>query len=254
MVSLPPGQEVLCAPGAMLHTHDGVEADAEVGDCCNALQRAIFGGQDFFRGKYVNRSKEAKSITLTCRYPGGKIIPIELEGSYQSSNSNGGMVLKKGAWTASIGRSIEFGVRIANNLTGGCCAGQGFILATMSGSGTAFLNGGGTVLECHLRDGERIVLDTSALIACDATVDIGARRAGSGMAMCCGGEGLFVAELTGPGRVIIQSMPVETAALEYHTYMPKAGDARARARARARSRACLLRARRPPVHPGHRRA
>jgi uncharacterized protein (AIM24 family) len=219
----------------MLHTHDGVEADAELGGCCDALQRSICGGQDFFRGKYVNNAKETKSITLTCRYPGGKIIPIELDGSYQSSTANGGMVLKKGAWTASIGRSIEFGVRVANNLAGSCCAGQGFILATMRGSGTAFLNGGGTVLECHLRAGERIVVDTFALVACDATVDVGARRAGSWTAMCCGGEGLFVAELTGPGRVIIQSMPVETAAAEYYRYMPKNSVGALRcARARAR--------------------
>ncbi len=208
----------------------------------------------------MNNAKEPKSISLTCRYPGGKIIPIELDGSYQS-NTSGGMVLKKGAWTASIGRSIEFGVRVANNLTGGCCAGQGFILATMRGSGTAFLNGGGTVLECHLGVGERIVVDTSALVACDATVDVGARRAGSWMAMCCGGEGLFVAELTGPGRVIIQSMPVETAAAEYFKHMPKnsAGAPRpacARVDNRAHSRshdivaAPLRRAKRaPPRHP-----
>jgi uncharacterized protein (AIM24 family) len=204
----------------MLHSHDGVEADAEIGGCCDAVQRAVFGGEDFFRGRYVNNSQEVKSITLTARYPGGKLIPIELDGLYQSSN--GGMVIKKGAWTATIGRGVQFGVRVANNLTGGCCAGQGFILSTITGSGTVFLNGGGTVLECRLRAGERIVVDTSALVACDGTVEIGARRAGSAAAMCCGGEGLFVAELTGPGRVIVQSMPIEKAAAEYLKFMPKA--------------------------------
>ena len=221
----------------MLHAHDGIEADAETGGCYDACRRAIIGGQDFFRDRYVNNTNEVKSITLTSRYPGGKLIPIELDGLYQTST--GGMVMKRGAWTASIGRGVDFGVRLAKNLTGGCCAGQGPIFATIGGSGTAFLNGGGTVLEARLRDGERIVLDTDALVACDATVDIGARRAGTAAAMCCGGEGLFVAELTGPGRVIVQSMPIEKAAAQYAKFIKAPAGATAPARPRPRS--CALR-------------
>ena len=233
VLSLQPGQEVLCEPGAMLHAHDGIEADAETGGCYDACRRAIIGGQDFFRDRYVNNTNEVKSITLTSRYPGGKLIPIELDGLYQTST--GGMVMKRGAWTASIGRGVDFGVRLAKNLTGGCCAGQGPIFATIGGSGTAFLNGGGTVLEARLRDGERIVLDTDALVACDATVDIGARRAGTAAAMCCGGEGLFVAELTGPGRVIVQSMPIEKAAAQYAKFIKAPAGATAPARPRRRA-------------------
>ncbi len=100
---------------------------------------------------------------------------------------------------------------------------QGFFLSTIKGSGTAFLNAGGTVFQRELGPGEKITLDTQALVACSASVDIGVRRAGTCWMMCCGGEGLFVCVLTGPGLVIIQSMPVEKAALVYHKYMPTQG-------------------------------
>ncbi len=169
-----------------------------------------------FRVHYVNKSGQPRTITLTSPYPSGKLISVDISKSK-------GMVMKKGAWTASIGSQVEFGYKLAQNLTTGCCAGQGLILTTINGSGTSFLNAGGTVFQRVLAQGEKITVDTSALVACEASVDIGVKRAGSIMMMCCGDEGLFVCELTGPGLIIIQSMPVEKAAMTYYEYMPKTG-------------------------------
>ena len=215
-VVLAPNQEVMCEPGSLFHCDDGIEADADMGGCFNALQRAFCAGEDMFRVHYMNKAGQPRTITLGSPFPGGKLIAVDL-------TRLSGMTMKKGAWTASIGRQVEFGIRLAKNLTVGCCAGQGLILATIKGGGTAFLNAGGTVVQRVLAGGEKITVDTAALVACADTVDIGVRRAGSVTMMCCGGEGLFVCELTGPGLVILQSMPVEKAAMIYYSYMPKSG-------------------------------
>jgi uncharacterized protein (AIM24 family) len=215
-VVLAPGQELTCEPGSLFHSDDGIEADADMGGCCNACQRSFCAGEDMFRVHYVNKSNTPRTITLSSPYPGGKLIGVDL-------NKQSGMTMKKGAWSASMGRQIDFGYRMAKNLTTGCCAGQGLFLATIKGSGTAFLNAGGTVFQRILGQGEKITVDTQALVACSESVDIGVKSAGTCMMMCCGGEGLFVCELTGPGLVIIQSMPVEKAAMVYYKYMPKQG-------------------------------
>jgi uncharacterized protein (AIM24 family) len=216
-VLLAPGQEVMCEPGSLFHSDDGIEADADMGGCCNAMKRAFCAGEDLFRVHYVNKSQQPRTITLASPYPGGKIISIDL-------TKLSGLVMKKGAWSASIGQQAEFGYKLAKNLTTGCCAGQGLILSTVKGGGTSFLNAGGTVFQRVLGPQEKITIDTAALVACSESVDIGVRRAGTVMMMCCGGEGLFVCELTGPGLVIIQSMPVEKAAMTYYHYMPKQGE------------------------------
>ena len=215
-VVLNPGQEVMCEPGSLFHSDDGIEADADMGGCCNAIKRSLCAGEDLFRVHYSNKSQMPRTITLASPYPGGKLIAVDL-------TKLSGMTMKKGAWTASIGSQVEFGYKLAKNLTAGCCAGQGLVLSTVKGGGTSFLNAGGTVFQRVLAPQEKITIDTSALVACADTVDIGVRRAGSVMMMCCGGEGLFVCELTGPGLVIIQSMPVEKAAMTYYKYMPKQG-------------------------------
>ncbi len=216
VVLLSPNQEVMCEPGAMFHCDDGIEATADLGGCGNALKRCICAGEDMFRAHYVNKSGQPRTITLSSPYPSGKLISVDM-------SKTAGLVMKKGAWTASIGSQVEFGFKMAKNLTTGLCAGQGLFLTTMTGAGTSFLNAGGTVFQRVLAQGEKVTVDTSALVACEASVDIGVKRAGSVMMMCCGNEGLFVCELTGPGLIIIQSMPVEKAALTYYEYMPKQG-------------------------------
>eukprot|EP00291_Cryptomonas_curvata_P026239 CAMPEP_0172174344 /NCGR_PEP_ID=MMETSP1050-20130122/13605_1 /TAXON_ID=233186 /ORGANISM="Cryptomonas curvata, Strain CCAP979/52" /LENGTH=321 /DNA_ID=CAMNT_0012846295 /DNA_START=72 /DNA_END=1034 /DNA_ORIENTATION=+ len=226
VVLLQPNQEIMCEPGSLFHSDDGIEADADMGGCCNAIKRSCCAGEDLFRVHYVNKSNTPRTITLNSPYPTGKLIGVDLQ-------KFPGMTMKKGAWSASMGKDTEFGYRLAKNLTTGCCAGQGLILTTIKGSGTAFLNAGGTVFQRDLGVGEKITIDTQALVACAGTVDIGVRRAGSIMMMCCGGEGLFVCELTGPGLVILQSMPVEKAAMTYYKYMPKQGAAGAAAAATA---------------------
>ena len=206
---LEPNQEIMCEPGSLCHSDDGIEAEADIGDCCNTIKRTCCAGEDFIRVHYTNKSSMQRTITLNSPYLSGKLFGVDLK-------RFPGMTMKRGAWSASMGKDTEFVYRLVKNITTGCCAGQGLILTTIKGSGTAFLNASGTDFQRELGAGEKITIDTQALVACSGSVDIGVRRAGPVMMICCGGEGLFVCELTGPGVVIIQSMPVEKAAMVYY--------------------------------------
>merc|ERR1712113_1219353 len=91
--------------------------------------------------------------------------------------------------------------------------GQGFILTKVSGDGWVFLNASGAVFEKTLGSNETIVVDQRSVVAWETTVHFGYRMAGGAGMICCGGEGFTNTTLTGPGYVVIQSMPFEKVAL-----------------------------------------
>jgi uncharacterized protein (AIM24 family) len=203
MLSLKPGESVVCEPGAMIAHDDGVEAMAVTGSgLWDIVSRYTFGGEKILQDKYTNaKSSECKSITLTVPFPGGKIVPVMLDKVTS-------MVFCPGAWLASKGTDIHFDATLVKSIYAGVFAGRGFVLPTISGSSPTFLCGGGTILSRILRHRESIVIDETSFLACECTVDIKACRAGSVSMMLCGGEGAFQCKLTGPGMVILQSMPV----------------------------------------------
>ena len=79
----------------------------------------------------------------------------------------------------------------------------------MTGDGVAFLCGGGAVVERMLAEGETVVIDTHSLLAWEPSVAMTVRTAGGCLMCCCGGEGLFLTEMSGPGKVWIQPMPLK---------------------------------------------
>ena len=90
-----------------------------------------------------------------------------------------------------------------------CFGGTGLIRQKLVGTGTAFIEGLGTVVQKVLADGEKIIVDTNCVLAWAETVDVSYRRAGTIMGMVGGGEGIFNTVLTGPGLIIVQSFTVE---------------------------------------------
>ena len=122
--------------------------------------------------------------------------------------------IKKMSWLASM-NATEFGLEAAPNAAAACCGGQGCCLTTIKGSGTSFLNVGGTVIQKKLQVGESIIVDTNSLVAWSRTTKFDVQLAGNMTTVCCGGMGLYNTKVTGPGLVIIQSMPFEKAASAY---------------------------------------
>ena len=97
----------------------------------------------------------------------------------------------------------------AKSMAGMCCGGVSFIVQTLTGGSWSFLCAMGTVISRELQPGEEIIVDTNSILAFTDQVSIDVRAVGGCGAMCCAGEGAFNTVLTGPGKIFLQSMPIE---------------------------------------------
>src|SRR5947208_16753044 len=99
--------------------------------------------------------------------------------------------------------NVEFTKRLGAGFFGG----EGFILQRLEGTGEVFIHSGGTIIPMELKAGERLRVDTGCLVAFDPTVTYDIELVGGIKTALFGGEGLFFASITGPGRVWIQTLP-----------------------------------------------
>src|ERR1700687_5918930 len=104
--------------------------------------------------------------------------------------------------------SVQLNIAMVKRLGAGFFGGEGFILERLTGPGTVFIHAGGDFVEFTLGAGESLQIDTGCIVAFDETVDYDIQLAGGIRTALFGGEGLFLATMTGPGRVIVQSMTI----------------------------------------------
>lgn len=162
--------------------------------------RCCCAGESFFRLIYPNETREAVAMAISPKWP-SKMLPMDMS-VYRSLH------IQRGAFVGAVSSDTRFAVRMAQSAGAAFCGGQGIFFTEMSGDGVAFLCGGGAITERHLSEGETIVLDTLSLLAWETSVKMSVRTAGGCLMCCCGSEGFFLTEMTGPGKVWIQPMPL----------------------------------------------
>lgn len=121
-------------------------------------------------------------------------------------------------------KGVSVGIEFQKKLGTGLFGGEGFIMEKLEGDGLAFMHAGGYVLEKELQPGELLKIDTGCIVAFTATIDYDIQFIGGIKNTLFGGEGVFFATLTGPGKVWIQSLPVSRLAsriLQYGTVQRK---------------------------------
>ena len=182
----------------MLFSHPNVESSIVCEGCCFR----VISGEACCAVKYTNAGESDAFIGLTPNFP-AKVIPVEM------SWVNGKLLSKEGAYMAHMGDDVSVGIDLDCNCMTCCCGGQGCVRQNITGSGTVFLNAGGTIVQKSLYEGETLLLDTEALVAWSADMEFGIKTTGNCMTMCCGGEGMFNTAITGPGLGIVQSMSFE---------------------------------------------
>ncbi|KAJ3309300.1 hypothetical protein HDV04_006242 [Boothiomyces sp. JEL0838] len=208
-INLLPNETVVSQPGAMLYRGTDIGIKTGVGSCGDGCKRLI-GGESFFRNTYTNNGQTVESIAVSPAYP-AKIIPIDL-------SRCGTILAKPGGYIAHIGE-----VHISFQTVGvgaACFGGNGLWLLKLSGTGTVFVNGGGSVMEKILAPGENLLVYHDALVGFSETAKYGIKRTGGCLTCCCGQEGLFNTMITGPGLVMVQSMSKERLA---KVFAPKGG-------------------------------
>lgn len=198
-VELDPGEGVRAEAGALTYMDDGVEMQTSTGGgIFKGFKRAITG-ESFFITTFLNSQNSKKVVAFGAPYP-GKIISLELD------KLGGSFLCQKDAFLCAA-RGIEIEIAFTKKLGAGIFGGEGFILQRLEGAGMAFIHAGGTVIEKKLKPGETLRVDTGCLVAFALSVSYDIQFIGGFKNALFGGEGLFLARLTGPGLVYLQSLP-----------------------------------------------
>lgn len=206
VLSLATGDTIRAEAGAMMYMTEGVEMDAKMeGGLLGGLKRKLLAGESLFITYFHCRAPRAE-VAFAGPYP-GKIVPLTLNGQ--------SVLCQRDAFLCAVG-NIDISVALTKRLGAGFFGGEGFILEKLEGTGQAFLHSGGTILERTLGAGERLKVDTGCLVAFDPGVDFDIQSVGGIKTSLFGGEGLFFASLTGPGRVWLQTLPFSRLADRIH--------------------------------------
>jgi len=197
VITLDPGEAVRAEPGAMMWMEDGIEMDTSTGGGLMAGLKRKFAGESFFVTSFRNEGPERARVGFAADYP-GKILPVDL--------GRGSILCQRDAYLCSA-HGIEVSVAFTRRLGAGFFGGEGFILQRLEGAGLAFIHAGGHIVERELARGETLRVDTGCMVGFDETVDYDIQMIRGVKTMLFGGEGLFYARLSGPGRVWVQTTP-----------------------------------------------
>jgi uncharacterized protein (TIGR00266 family) len=198
-IELDPGEGVRAEAGTMTYMETGIEMQTGTGGgIFKGLKRAITG-ESFFITTFLNNGSGKTHVAFAAPYP-GKIVPIEL------SEFGGQILCQKDSFLCAAA-GVEVEVALTKKIGAGIFGGEGFILQRLEGDGRAFVHAGGTVIEKDLAAGEELRVDTGCLVAFATTVDYDIKFVGGFTNALFGGEGLFLAKLSGPGKVYLQSLP-----------------------------------------------
>jgi uncharacterized protein (TIGR00266 family) len=223
-VELDPNETVIAEAGAMNYIEDDITFEAKMGDGSNPdsgvmgkllnMGKRALTGESLFMTHFTNVGLQKRQVAFAAPYP-GKIIAIDM-------NKIGGEICcqKDSFLCAALGTEIS--IAFQRKLGAGFFGGEGFILQRLRGDGMAFIHAGGTILEKELK-GETLRVDTGCLVAFEPSVNYDIQRAGNLKSMFFGGEGLFLATLSGHGRVWLQSLPFSRLADRVIAHAPSRG-------------------------------
>lgn len=198
-IELDPTEGVRAEAGAMLYMEDGIQMQTDTGGGIFKGFKRMITGESFFITTFLHGGLGKSKVAFAAPYP-GKIIPLNL-------TALGGTFLCQKDGFLCAARGIEIEVAFTKRIGAGLFGGEGFILQRLQGEGLAFVHAGGTVVKKDLVAGQTLRVDTGCLVAFAPTVDYDIQFIGGFRNALFGGEGLFIANLTGPGTVYLQSLP-----------------------------------------------
>ena len=202
------GEQMITEKGSMVWMSPNMQMDTRGGGLGKIFSKA-FSGESMFQNIYTARG--AGMIAFGSSFP-GQIKAVTIAPGQD-------MILQKTAFLAAepgVELSIHFNKKLGTGLFGG----EGFIMQRLSGSGVAFAEIDGELVEYELREGQQIVVDTGNVAGFTAGVKMEIQQVPGMKNKLLGGEGLFNTLLTGPGRVWLQTMPISGVAASIRPYIP----------------------------------
>ena len=204
------GESVICESGAMSWMSPNLEMETSGGGASKMFGR-MFSGESMFQNVYTAR-KGAGMIAFASKFP-GDIRAVEI-------TPDNPIICQKGAFLACT-EGVEMSVAFQQKFSTGLFGGEGFIMQKLSGKGVAFIEIDGSTMEYNLERGQQLLIDTGYLAMMDSTVKMEIQKVKGLKNAMFGGEGLFNTLVTGPGRVVIQTMPISGFAQLIAGLLPK---------------------------------
>jgi len=198
-IELDPGESIRAEAGTMTYMQQGIEMQTGTGGGILKGLKRLVTGESFFITTYTNQGQQTGRVAFAAPYP-GKIIMLDL-GELGSN-----FLCQKDSFLCAS-QTIEVEVAFTKRMGAGLFGGEGFILQRLQGSGLAFVHAGGTIIEKDLAAGESLRVDTGCIVAFAPSVNYDIQFVGGFTNSLFGGEGIFLARLTGPGKVFLQSLP-----------------------------------------------
>ena len=202
------GESMITERGSMVWMRPNLQMQTSAGGLGKAFGR-MFSGESIFLNTYTAQGDGM--IAFGSSFP-GSIRAVEITPEHPV------VVQKSGFLAAEPG--VELSVFFQKKLGAGFFGGEGFIMQKLSGRGTAFLEVDGYAVEYELRAGQQMVVDTGNLAMMDAACSIEIQSVKGVKNALFGGEGLFNTVVTGPGRIVLQTMPVSGVAAALAPFFP----------------------------------
>ena len=211
-IELDPNETVIAESGSFLMMDSDITMATIFGDGSASGQgsgllgklvsagKRLLTGESLFMTAFTNAGHGKKKVSFAAPYT-GKIIPLDL------STLGYKIIAQKDAFLCAA-KGVSVGIQFQRRLGTGIFGGEGFIMQKLEGDGMAFVHAGGYVTERTLAAGETLKIDTGCVVAYTSTIDFDIEFVRGVRNMVFGGEGLFFARLTGPGKVWIQSLPI----------------------------------------------
>lgn len=225
-IELDPNEGVVAEAGSFMMMEDNIKMETIFGDGSkndSTLMGKIFGagkrlltGESLFMTAFYNVGVGKKHVSFASPYP-GKIIAIEL------TKFGNRFICQKDAFLCAA-KGVSVGIEFSRKLGRGLFGGEGFIMQKLEGDGMAFVHAGGTTAVKELVLGETLRVDTGCIIGFDSSVQYDIEFVGGIKNTLFGGEGLFFANLKGPGTVYIQSLPFSRLAKRVWAAAPQGGN------------------------------
>ena len=213
LCTLAAGETMITESGGMAWMSPNMRMETTGGGVGRMFGR-MFSGESLFLNRYTAEGGEG-IIAFASSFP-GSIMPLQI-------GPGNGMICQKKAFLASEA-GVELSIFFQKKLGSGFFGGEGFIMQRLSGQGMAFLEIDGHAVEYQLAAGQSLVVDTGYLAAMSESCSIDVVTVPGVKNMLFGGEGIFNTVVTGPGRVVLQSMPVSAMAGALRPFFPTSGN------------------------------
>lgn len=204
------GEAMITESGSMVWMSPNMKMETNAGGGIKKAFGRMFSGESIFQNVYTAQGGPGL-IAFASSFP-GQLKAIEV-------TPDRPLILQKSAFMASE-KGVELSTFFQKKFGAGLFAGEGFIMQKVSGCGYVFLEIDGYAAEYELAPGEQMIVDTGNLAMMDATCTVDIQAVKGVKNLLFGGEGVFNTVVTGPGRIVLQTMPVSGLAAALRPYFP----------------------------------